>query len=206
MMSFNLLAGSPPDSGHPSVGVVLASNGGQCTGALIAPRSVLTAAHCFDGGRTGVVFRINSVSYNGNAIVSPLYDGIRHDIAVVNLDGDVPNVTPAGIKTEQNWAYIANRDHVSVTLVGTGEVCRWQPSSGHCDYVSLGLAGTKRASATAVSGVYPYEAQDSFYIYGNYVGGCHGDSGGPVFDQSQTWINQLDCCVLAEDRHHLISP
>jgi secreted trypsin-like serine protease len=43
------LQGGRATSAYPAVGLVVASGGALCTGTLVAPRVVLTAAHCADG-------------------------------------------------------------------------------------------------------------------------------------------------------------
>ena len=87
-------------------------NGGYCTGTLIAPDLVLTAAHCVFDPKTGVAvspkrMRFRAGVTEGSAVAergvaqivahdgftpgTPMSrDNVRHDIALVRLDSPVP--------------------------------------------------------------------------------------------------------------------
>src|SRR3954447_22140063 len=93
--------GVPDGNGHPEVGALLAqqafSDGTweECSGALIAPRVFLTAAHCDEGAsRVAVTFDSSYVypsgtTYGGTWHADPNYNQAQddpQDLAVVVLD------------------------------------------------------------------------------------------------------------------------
>lgn len=171
-----------PDSRHPAVGAITAgTQGAFCTGTLITPKLVVTAAHCVDamgkyGGASGCRFRTDASSGSVHhtiqqAIKHPSYNPRSstlsdYDIAVLILNNAVSGVTPIP----------ANADPVDATWVGRKVLV-----------MGYGLIQTQPTPQSAPS---KYSAEiPIFQVSGNQMvhkdqttgkSACHGDSGGPA--------------------------
>ncbi len=114
------------DTGHPAVGALMPSSGEICTGTLVAPSKVLTAAHCVAESVTGTFVLGDSIwdslgnqqaHYHTVARHPDYEDGGESDIAVLTLESAIGDV---------EW--MATRSAVlddtilgpSITLVGFG--------------------------------------------------------------------------------------
>jgi MYXO-CTERM domain-containing protein len=152
--------------------VYLDFGGGACTGTLVHPDIVITAAHCPDSTsgkgvtvRFGEGFGGGERAVHGTCYSNPSWTGQvgPQDYAYCRLDQsvlDVPIVPPAyGCDVS---ALSAGRE---VVIVGFGQS-------------NNGGSGSKREVTTTIQGI-----SNSAFIGGNGEDACFGDSGGPVYIQ-----------------------
>lgn len=114
-----------PTSGpYPFVGLILFGSGRDvshaCSGALVAPRVLLTAGHCTDGADSALVWFEEDVSFNLNAaragqpITHPAFNNYvgfpnSSDLGVVLLDEPVDMPAYATLPSPHAFDDLANR-------------------------------------------------------------------------------------------------
>ncbi len=181
--------GSNDGTAHPSVGALLDDHAypdgtwSYCTGTLVAPTVMVTAAHCGRAKqKTAIVsfaphYRLGDTTYIGRYVPDPKYKSKSdlHDIAVVIFDHAIPNARPARLPTAgllDEMEADGELDGASFTPVGYGAVARGK---------GFRYTDTRRqATMTYQTLDGPWLVLDEDPAKGN-GGTCYGDSGGPNF-------------------------
>jgi V8-like Glu-specific endopeptidase len=166
-----------PTNGFPSVGMVGSKyyGGWFCSGTLIAPNAVLTAAHCASFlGDTEGQFKVGGAIYKtSRTFAHPNYDSdavgevTANDIAVLRLATDVVGVEPSPIYRE------APTVGTPLTLVGYG-------AGGDGSFGHDGTYGVKRVGTTSID-VVKSTLIEWFFTNSGESNTAPGDSGGPAF-------------------------
>lgn len=160
-------------SDYPSVGIVGSQRNGEfCSGTLITPTYVLTAAHCatvIESDSSGT-FRLGDDIYETDLVtIHPEYNRntLANDIALLRLSEPVVDIEPAVIFRETPMV-----DDV-LFIVGFG-------GSGTATEGSNGDFGTKRVGVTIIDEV--TETMVNWYFDDpSEANTASGDSGGPGF-------------------------
>jgi hypothetical protein len=168
---------------------------GFCTGVVLAPRIVLTAAHCLRApGDTLALYRDGAgepVTIAAAAtVVHPRYRADAIARRVVSIDLGLLE-TETALPSSFHPAVLADRAAdigEPVLLVGFGVAREGEPKSG----------GAPRAAALRVraplSGVLLW-AEDPEH---SGAGGCSGDSGGPIFAADRRTVLALAAWTAGE--------
>ncbi|MAT25355.1 MAG: hypothetical protein CMN29_10405, partial [Sandaracinus sp.] len=182
-----MLGGSPDDSvgakdeaivggsafaGLPAVGALAYGASTFCTGTLITPTRVLTAAHCVEGARVSSMSFITGPSNRQietstrvvRAVPHPSYDSRRlvNDIAYLDLAAPVTGVEPIGVLPGMDSSWVG-RD---LLHVGYGASDGFRQTGG----------GIKRAVVMPIN-----QVGGTQFAYGeDGKNTCNGDSGGPA--------------------------
>lgn len=185
-----ITGGQPDGNAHPYVAFVGDPNPPRpfCSGVVIDPMTVVTAAHCFAvPGQLVLVFPDGpraSAPIPGNWIPHPEFCGecqnglvgfATHDVAVVKLWGPMP--LPRYAQLPEPGASEALRNQTPLTMVGYGVQEFVQPEPGKPQPVTDFM----RTTAVGALGTAGAKLSDEFLkVKLNRGGFCLGDSGGPA--------------------------
>jgi secreted trypsin-like serine protease len=170
-----------------SVVTIVGSRGNFCSGALVAPKLVLTAAHCvqpgaeyriveYDADRKPELKTVRRVAVHpGFSMQTMLGHRATADVALLELDTTLRE-TVAALAVPQMPLAPGGK----FTIAGVGVTVRG-------DGKSSGLVRSAELIATGKPGTLQIRLVDPLG-QGNQagLGACTGDSGGPVFEAQQS--------------------
>ncbi|WP_315762481.1 MULTISPECIES: S1 family peptidase [unclassified Bradyrhizobium] len=184
-----IVGGAPSsnDAVGRSVVTIVGSRGNFCSGALIAPKLVLTAGHCvqpgadyriveYDRERKPQLKTVRRVAVHpAFNIQSILAHRATADVALLELDAPARDRSPAMLGVPQLPLDAGN----AFAIAGIGVTIRGDGKSG-------GVVRTASLVATGKPGSLQIRLVDPV-TQGTKpgLGACTGDSGGPAFEQQQ---------------------
>lgn len=181
------IVGGQPEPGYPAVGALVVDGGADCTGTLVAPTVVVTAAHCLVGGNLeGMTFltaeAVGSERQHRHNDGLPVASWHPHP-QYRDADGGGDDLGSAGdVEYDVGVVVLAEASPVAPIAVERAAMTRaWEHRAlvfvGYGSTAEKADDGDRRRSVTIpVETVY-----DTTFSYTSRTANtCYGDSGGPA--------------------------
>jgi Trypsin len=176
-----------------------------CTGALVTPSVVLTAAHCAILLSTPSAFtvgtgRLNLYDSSTGQVVGVSAVAIAPTWSPTTSHGDVgllqlaqPSAAatlPIASASDSSWAYQPDN---TIVVAGWGRTSLTGPAASQLNWIDLGVQSDDYCAEQAANGKYGYDAASMFCASqpGSLAGACYGDSGAPAITQSASGAYEI---------------
>jgi secreted trypsin-like serine protease len=181
--ALGITGGTEDGNGHPYVGALVDKFDGEtypyCTGTLISPKVLLTAAHCYPETTRNFGVTFDATYTAGSALYRGTFydDPNGNDIAVVVFNQAIPGIDPEELPNLPTAGQFNDAAKGSkFTAVGYGAIKSGTQSGGPS---SIEYEDVRRYAVSTLKTV----NRDYLRLSQNQDSGgtCYGDSGGPNF-------------------------